>query len=133
MLVLKVNGPAAVTVRLSPPLSWRTRPVPVRRVTVPPMVYGPLVPPEGFAACGKPLQAVRQTNAKRSGTAKRVFLASFIAIIAPYCRVAPGCDGPVKSLASINLRESLKRLCRRGSTRREETAEARTTVRTVLA
>ena len=38
MAVAKVKLPLAVMVRLSPPLSCKTKPVPVRPVIVPPMV-----------------------------------------------------------------------------------------------
>src|SRR6185437_13029771 len=38
-LVAKVNGPLAETARLSPPLSWSTRPVPDSPVTEPPTAY----------------------------------------------------------------------------------------------
>ena len=38
MEVLNVKAPLAVTDRLSPALSCKTRPVPLRPVTVPPMV-----------------------------------------------------------------------------------------------
>ena len=39
MGVANENVPLALMERLSPPLSWSTRPVPASPLTVPPMVY----------------------------------------------------------------------------------------------
>jgi hypothetical protein len=59
--VAKVKAPFALIVSLSPPLSCKTRPVPVRPATVPPMVKveeddGLPDPPELLAVLGDPVQ-----------------------------------------------------------------------------
>jgi hypothetical protein len=46
MLVLKVNAPLLVIGRSSPPLSWRTSPLPLKPITDPPIVNGPAAEPE---------------------------------------------------------------------------------------
>src|SRR4029077_2571197 len=75
MAVLKVKVEFPVIVRLSIPLSCRTRPVPVRPVTVPPMVYGPALPvpvpvPLPEPPTG-PLQAARRTELIKKRDAKK--------------------------------------------------------------
>src|SRR6266404_1116627 len=46
VLKVKATVPVPVTGRSSPPLSCRTRPLPLRPSTLPPMVNGPVAPPE---------------------------------------------------------------------------------------
>src|SRR6267378_1158198 len=78
--------------RLSPPLSCRIKPVPVRPVTVPPTVYGPPTPPPpppplGF---GTPLQAERRTELIKRDTKKVNFSRDFIRVS---LLLVPACDG----------------------------------------
>jgi len=68
--VLNVKGPLAVIGRLSPALFWRTRPVPVSPVTVPPTIKVPEPEPEPdpepeLAPTG-PLQAERTKEVRSS-------------------------------------------------------------------
>src|ERR1700691_1639039 len=84
MEVAKVKLPLALTGRLSAPLSWRTSPVPVRPVTVPPIVKGPVpVPvPLEVELEGRPLHAAKKTEA-RSSWGLTVDLMNLMAIFAP--------------------------------------------------
>jgi hypothetical protein len=54
MDVLKVNGPLAVMARSSPPLSSRMSPVPLRPITVPAIVKGPVGLPPPLPGGGVP-------------------------------------------------------------------------------
>src|SRR5713226_7951711 len=80
--VLNVNEPLAEIERLSPPLSWRTSPVPDRPEIVPPMVKVadagvPVPEPEVF---GMPLQAVRRSDVISRDKTQQGLIADFITI-----------------------------------------------------
>src|SRR6266568_3606488 len=78
--------------RLSPPLSCRIKPVPVRPVTVPTMVYGPPTPPPPPPPTdfGKPLQAARRTELIKRDTKNENFSGDFIRVL---LLLVPACDG----------------------------------------
>src|SRR5260370_9535584 len=93
MVVLNVNEPFAVIVRLSAPLSCRTSPVPVSPVTVPPMVKGPPPPPQLTVQPPVPLawlQPARIIKLINRYTKKESFSGDFIRAS---LLLVPACDG----------------------------------------
>src|SRR5712691_9522047 len=85
MAVLNGKVVFPVMLRLSPPLSWRTSPVPERPVTVPPTVNvvapPPPPPPVDF---GSPLHAAKTTEIMTRCVQKRDLGADFMAVVSPW-------------------------------------------------
>src|SRR6266550_5146953 len=80
MVVLNRNEPFTVIVRLSTPLSCRTRPVPAKPETDPPTVKGPPPEPEPEPEPTGPLQAERTKEVRVRDTETTDLKVDFIAI-----------------------------------------------------